>query len=402
MLQQNGKTTKVPRDLHELVGQVVDERFRVLKLLYVSPRQWLYEVEPPSVGRTRRALKLIALPNAREPKANLHLVQLSHLLKEVKSPYVEEFFDLGWLNEQTPYLIQQWHPLPSLYENLRRGSALPWHSAKKLLLDIAKGLQALHEKGIIHGDLRTQHILLKDQSSTSIGTPILIDCGLQTVFQANPIAGLEHSLAYWAPEISSGVGTQSFASDLYSFGVIAYYCLTGKLPFIPMIDPLNPRDPAQMLIEMHLEAPPPPLKAECPELFKQLYLRLLSKDPSQRLSNAKELLFLLENIESPELLQITQQWGQDKDVYLTPVPVLAIQHTPMQQGKQQDLMGHDTAIQTNHSMIRMMTPITMDQSSQIDDLVFQYQQKQSRKLKFLLVSTVLSVFLVLLIKLVLN
>ena len=64
---ERSKKKKQNLDLHRLVGSLIDQRLRVLRLVQVSPKGWLYEVEPPGVGQTRRALKVIGCPAAREP-----------------------------------------------------------------------------------------------------------------------------------------------------------------------------------------------------------------------------------------------------------------------------------------------------------------------------------------------
>ena len=99
------KNKKVDRDLHALVGQVLDERLRVISLSYVSPRQWLYEVEPPSVGKTRRALKVLGDPGGREPGSFYRLKVMCDRLKGVTSPHIERVFECGVLHDLTPYIL---------------------------------------------------------------------------------------------------------------------------------------------------------------------------------------------------------------------------------------------------------------------------------------------------------
>jgi serine/threonine-protein kinase len=385
----SAKQQKVPRDLHELVAQVIDERFRVKRLAYVSPRQWLYEVEPPSVGHTRRALKLIALPEARENNIAQKLLHLSNSLRSIKSPYLEEMFDLGWLEDETPYLIVQWHPQPSLYEHVRRHSAMSWEKAKPILLDIARGLSALHDKGIIHGDVRSQHVLLKDGTDIT-GSALLIDCGLQTVFDAAPIMGLEHSLAYWAPEVALGYGSVSFASDLYGFAVMAYFCLMGKLPFIPTVQPQHPQDPAVLIKEMHLSAPVPEITASCPQVFKDLYLTLMSKDPHQRLSHAKELLAILEDIDQAQLKVnpfSPPQWQS------TPTPNLPKVPTRIPTPLPKELTHPNTLPKVQAFAQQLTEQANLDRELWIEA----YQRKQKEKLVYVLAATITLIAIVFLV-----
>ena len=88
------------QDLHRLVGQIIDHRLRVMSLHHTSPRQWLYQVEPPSVGKTRRALKVLGDPLAREPGAFYRLKTSYERLKRIESPYIEQVYECGRLSNE--------------------------------------------------------------------------------------------------------------------------------------------------------------------------------------------------------------------------------------------------------------------------------------------------------------
>jgi len=283
---------KVPYDLHGLVGQVLNERLRVVQLSYVSARQWLYEVEPPSVGKTRRALKVLGHPSGREPGSFYRLKTALDRLKGLHCPQLEEIYEVGVLHDLTPYLVSEWEPHQSLYELLRhRRAPLKWFEAQSVLIEVCKGLKALHSKGVTHGDLRAQHVLLRQESSDAF----LIDFAVSGAFGAPPAQGLERSLAYWAPErLTFAAATPS--TDIYSFGVLAYLCLEGRLPFTPpALNPEDPRDPLRVLTELHHTGAVPEMSSETPEAVQALVKRCLIKDPYQRPATIDELLSVLIN-----------------------------------------------------------------------------------------------------------
>jgi len=281
---------KVEYDLHELVGQVLNERLRVVQLSYVSARQWLYEVEPPSVGKTRRALKVLGHPSGREPGSFYRLKTSLDRLKGLTCPQLEEIFEVGVLHDLTPYVVTEWEPHPSLYEQLRlRKGPLKWFEAQSILIDVCKGLKALHSKGVTHGDLRAQHVLLRQPCADAL----LIDFAVSGAFGAPPAKGLERSLAYWAPErLTFAAATPS--TDIYSLGVLAYLCLEGRLPFTPPApDPRSPTDPLQALSQLHHSSPPPPMTSDAPEVIHVLIEQMLSKDPYLRPATVSTILALL-------------------------------------------------------------------------------------------------------------
>ena len=314
-------------DLHRLVGQIIDHRLRVMSLHYASPRQWLYQVEPPSVGKTRRALKVLGDPLAREPGAFYRLKTSYERLKRIESPYIEKVYECGLLHDLTPYVLVSWEPHISLYEHLRRQKKpMAWREAQGLLSDLGMGLEALHNSGVAHGDIRAQHVLLRQQAKA----PILIDACVNSAFGSPPVPGLDKSSAYWAPERNT-LSTASTSSDMYSFGVLMYLCLHNQLPFSPLHDPtynqqLNRHDmtsPMRWLEEAHVGHKPRPCAPKIPLEIRDLITRLLSKSPRERptASEVSEVLrgerkSLVEPHQEAVLMSSTANTSTDSDGYL--------------------------------------------------------------------------------------
>ena len=273
-------------DLHRLVGQIIDHRLRVINLHYASPRQWLYQVEPPSVGKTRRALKVLGDPLAREPGAFYRLKTSYERLKRIDSPYIEQVYECGLLHDLTPYVLVSWEPHISLYEYMRRHrKPLKWEEARTLFLHISLGLESLHQSGVAHGDLRAQHILLCQPP----GMPLIIDACINSAFGSPPVPGLDKSAAYWAPERNT-LSTASTASDMYSFGVLMYFCLHNQLPFSPLhdfqytqqLDQPSVISPMRWLEESHIDSSLPSFDPGIPTEICVLMSRLLSKSSRTR------------------------------------------------------------------------------------------------------------------------
>jgi len=172
---------------------------------------------------------------------------------------------------------------------------LAWEEAQTLFLHISMGLEALHQSGVAHGDLRAQHILLCQPP----GTPLIIDACINSAFGSPPVPGLDKSVAYWAPERNT-LSTASTSSDMYSFGVLMYFCLHNQLPFSPLhdlqytqqLDQPSVISPMRWLEEAHIDDTPRSCDSDLPAEISDLIDRLLSKSSRTR-PTAGEVVKLL-------------------------------------------------------------------------------------------------------------
>jgi tRNA A-37 threonylcarbamoyl transferase component Bud32 len=137
---------------------------------------------------------------------------------------------------------------------------LPWATAAKLAAEVADGLEAIHAKGLVHGDLKPANVLVDQR-----GRARLTDFGL----------GVAVTPDYVSPEQAARAKPEA-RSDLYALGVVLFEMLTGDRPFSG--------SPAE-LEQKHLSArpmSPRTLVPELPEALEALVLRLLAKKPEDR------------------------------------------------------------------------------------------------------------------------
>src|SRR5450631_3056961 len=155
----------------------------------------------------------------------------------------------------------------------------------KAAIAISRAVQAIHDKGVVHKDIKPQHLL-----HDSDGNVKIIDFGLSTRLvheycQWVDIDSIQGTLAYIAPEQTGRLNRAvDRRSDLYSLGVTFFEMVTGQLPF-------SSRDPLE-LVHCHVAKPPPRADALCPmvpAMVASIIEKLMAKDAEDRYQTASGL-----------------------------------------------------------------------------------------------------------------
>ncbi len=287
------------------MGQVVARRFRVLSLRHAGPRSTVYETEPPGVGRCRRALKVLTLPEAREPEALERLHGHVDRVRMVEHPHLERAYELGTLPDGTPYLVTEWLPLDTLDDAQAHGGRPPAARALQVVASVAEGLAALHAQGLVHGDVRPEHVMVQP-ARDGYARVVLTDAGISARLEARIPLTLNGPLAYLSPQRVRG-GRATAPDDVYALGVLAYHLLTGHSPFAA--DDERARgvspDPIERVRWLHEHALPirPRDRVPKPEFGQQVEAvlgRALAKDPAHRYVDGAALLSALDRAQAFE------------------------------------------------------------------------------------------------------
>lgn len=175
----------------------------------------------------------------------------------------------------TVYLVMKFvdgEPLDRLLARIGRIAPEP---AMELIAQAASALQAVHDQGIVHRDVKPGNLLVQRD-----GTLVITDFGIARADVASRLtdAGMVlGTAAYCAPEQAEGAPVTP-AVDIYALGVVAYECLVGVRPF-------DGDSPVTIALK-HIREAPPPLPLEIPAPVRALVERALSKDPARRFPSA--------------------------------------------------------------------------------------------------------------------
>jgi serine/threonine protein kinase len=196
-------------------------------------------------------------------------------IAEIRHPNVVRIFDLGISDDQAHIVMEYLDGGDLRY---RINSGMTEQQAVGFLRQIAGALSAIHDKGILHRDIKPNNVMLRANGSVA-----LIDFGLAKraklraeMTGTGEIFGTPY---YMSPEQGHGNNVDS-RSDIYSLGVIFYEMLTGERPYRA--------DSAMGIIYRHAHAPLPKLPESCAH-YQALIDRMMAKRPEDRLQQAAEI-----------------------------------------------------------------------------------------------------------------
>ena len=192
-------------------------------------------------------------------------------------PGIARVFDYGESDQQAlhgAYLVMELVEGEPLSALIAREGRLSPGAALDIIGQSALALNAAHQAGIVHRDIKPGNLLI-----TTDGRVKITDFGIARALQQSQAGHLTQTgmvmgtAQYVSPEQASGLPV-SAASDIYSLGVVGYQCLAGRLPFIA--------DSAIALALSHVREDPPPLPADVPAGVRDLVGRMMAKRPEQR------------------------------------------------------------------------------------------------------------------------
>jgi len=203
--------------------------------------------------------------------------------ERVQHPNVVRTIEIGEAEPGLHFLAIEWAKGELLEKYARRKGPLPPTEVAGIVSQIADAVHAAHQVGIIHRDLKPENVMYDPES----GLVKLLDFGIATDTDISPEQRLTRAgffvgtLMYVAPEALSGE-LVSPAADQFSLATIAYFLLTGCLPYLA-------KSPREMFTQL-LTQPPLPLNMAKQGLrfapaVEDVVMRGLARDPSKRFAD---------------------------------------------------------------------------------------------------------------------
>ncbi len=281
---------KLHQDLRDLVGQTLAGRYRIDALVGVGGMAAVFRAHHEGLKRDL-AVKVLHPNLSANSEMSARFEREARSASRLDHPNCVQVTDFGSTEDGMMYMVMQLLEGEELTGMLGRRLSAP--RAVELVLQILRGLEHAHGKGVIHRDIKPENVFVtRDHDGDEVLK--LVDFGIAkltdaTVDTHKTSAGLVFGTpAYMAPEQAMGVEADSRA-DLYSTGILFYQMLSGRLP-------IDNEDPVA-LVRMQVAVDPDPLPSSVPPVIAGVAGRLLEKDRDRRFQTATEVIETLESIE---------------------------------------------------------------------------------------------------------
>ncbi len=228
----------VPRDM---LGKTLGGRYLLRDVLGSGGMGTVFEAEHLGLKRTV-AIKVLNPSQARKKTAVKRFQQEARAAGSIGHPNICEVYDLGSLDDGSPYLVMEKLTGKTLAQRLQKETRLSADDVVEIIIQTLSGLGAAHDKGIVHRDVKPDNIFIARRSGANDIVKV-VDFGVSKIFARGAEAeGEELDLTrtgmvmgtpyYMSPEQASGERNLDARVDIYACGVVMYEAVTGRRPFL--------------------------------------------------------------------------------------------------------------------------------------------------------------------------
>ncbi len=277
---------------HNLGARIRIPGIKVLRLIGEGGMARVY-LASREVDDVPLVVKILRPEITQDQRALARFMEEYALVERIQSRHVAKIYDHG-VSADHAYLVMEFFEGGDLHKRLQAGAFSP-EEALKLFRELMFALGDIHEKGILHRDLKPQNLMFRSDGSLAI-----VDFGIAKHIDSIDRTG--HGEILGTPRYMSPEQVRSLAldlrTDIYSAGVLLYQMLAGRHLF--------DGETAVEVALHHLNTPPPPLPDQLVQ-YQALLDKLLEKDRDARFRNADEVIGFL----SRKFYQGTRAFGAE-------------------------------------------------------------------------------------------
>ena len=283
---------KAMHNNEELIGVTLNDRYKIIKKIGTGGMALVYKAHDIVLDRDV-AIKMLRDNYESESSIALNFITEARSSASLVHPNVVSVYDVSD-HDGYNYMVMELVNGKTLKEYIEKSDRLPWQEACNYTIQIGQGIQAAHERNIIHRDIKPQNIIMD-----SSGTLKVTDFGIAKAVEGEKtIAGgtAMGSVHYISPEQARG-GFTDFRSDIYSLGVVLYEMLAGRVPF-------DGDDPVSVALK-HIEEKAINVKCinmDVPSDLAYVTMKAMNREPGKRYQCMKDFLDDLRAVLADEIL----------------------------------------------------------------------------------------------------
>ena len=270
--------------MENYIGKKLDGRYELLEIIGIGGMAIVYKAYDNIESRIV-AVKILKDEFTSNEEFIRRFTNESKAIAVLSHPNIVKVFDVS-IGEKIQYIVMEYIDGITLKQLIEQQGSLRWKDALYYAVQILRGLQHAHDKGIVHRDVKPQNIIV-----LSDGTIKVTDFGIARFARSEQKTITDKAIGsvhYISPEQARGDNTDE-KSDIYSFGVILYEMLTGQLPF----QAESAVSVAIMQLQREPELPTA-INGSIPIGLEQITMHAMQKNSDKRYKSASEMLLDLE------------------------------------------------------------------------------------------------------------
>ena len=288
--------TALSQDARQLIGKVINSKYRVLSVLGIGGMGVVYKVRHLILeSKNLFALKILHPHFSTDSQFRARFLREVEVVMKLTHENIIQIRDFGLTEGNLLFFTMDYFAGDSLKTLIQTAAPVPATRAVQLVSQVLAALTEAQKCGVVHRDLKPDNILVETSPDGTERAKIL-DFGIAKTMTAGAAdqnltqGAVIGSPRYMSPEQVSDEPVDP-RSDLYSVGIILYEMLTGQVPFHAKT--------TRTILMQHLTAPVPPFEESCPGVqiparLRNLVLSLLEKDRDKRPLSAAVVLDVLE------------------------------------------------------------------------------------------------------------
>ncbi len=265
--------------MDQYIGRLLDNRYEILEIIGTGGMAVVYKARCHRLNRLV-AIKILKDEFARDEEFRRRFHAEGEAVAMLSHPNIVQVFDVS-STDNANFIVMELVNGISMKQYMEKKGVLNWKETLHFSMQIAKGLEHAHSRGIVHRDIKPHNVMVLKNGSVKV-----MDFGIARVMSKSNTLTKEAlgSVHYISPEQAKGGYTDN-RSDLYSLSTVMYEMMTGRPPY-------DGESPVAVAIQ-HINggaAAPTTFNPNIPVALEQIIMKGMSLEPNDRYPSATEML----------------------------------------------------------------------------------------------------------------